>query len=254
MHSPNGTGYTGWQSMKTRWIRGLLIALVAMAGIATFAALMMTRARLGRRPRPATAPLVKVIEARPTSVPMVVHSMGGVRAAREVRLLTQVAGKVVHVSRHLIPGGRVKRGELLVRIERSDYDLAVRAARAAVAEAKLALNVQLGHRAVARTELGLLKDKLALTREGQRLASRESHVENARVQLDAAKSRLEQALLARAHRAAVALRGPGQRQERRRRAGRLDADGPGDPRRQRRGLDRGHAPGGSASLDRRPGP
>jgi len=187
--------------MTSKWVRGLLISLVALLGLSAFVALMLTRSRLGRRPRPAMAPLVKVVEAQPTSVPIVVASMGGVRAARQVRLVPQVSGKVVHLSRHLIPGGRVKRNEVLVRIDRADYDLAVRVARAAVSEAQLAMDVQLGHRAVAKTELRLLRGKLAPSPqpspEGQRLASRESYVDNARVQMDAAKSRLEQALLAR---------------------------------------------------------
>ena len=183
--------------MTRPWLKGLLVALIGLAGVSAFVGLMLTRSRLGRRPRPATAPLVRLVEARPTRVPVVVQAMGGVRAAREVRLVPQVSGRVVHVSRHLIPGSRVRRGEVLVRIDPKDYELAVRAARAAVAEARLALDVQLGHRAVAKTELELVKGKLKPSAEGLRLASRESYVENAKVQLDAAKSRLEQALLAR---------------------------------------------------------
>jgi len=114
---------------------------------------------------------------------------------------------VVQTSRHLFPGGRVKRNEVLVRIDAADYELAVREARAAVAEAQLALDVQLGHRAVATRERELVKRahsretpprlRAQPSPEGLRLASRESHVENARVQLDAAKSRMDQALLAR---------------------------------------------------------
>jgi multidrug efflux pump subunit AcrA (membrane-fusion protein) len=181
---------------KRKWIGGLVIAAVALLGVSAFAALMLTRSHLGRRPRRTVAPLVNVVAARPVDVPVVIRSMGGVRAAREVQLVPQVSGKVVQISRHLIPGGRVRRGEVLVRIDRADYDLAVRAARAAVTEAQLALDVQRGHRAVAKTELKLLKGKAKLSPEGMRLASRESHVENARVQLDAARSRLEQAELA----------------------------------------------------------
>lgn len=183
--------------MGKKWLKVLIVAVVVLAGVSAFLALTLTRSRLGRRPRPAMAPLVKVVEVQPTTVPIVIRSMGGVQAARMVRLVPQVSGRVVHVSRHLIPGSRVKRDEVLVKIDSTDYELAVRDARAAVADAQLALDVQLGHRAVAKKELQLVKGAAAPTPEGMRLASRESHVENARVQLDAAKSRLEQALLAR---------------------------------------------------------
>lgn len=183
--------------MIPRWTKGLSITAVALLGVIGFLTLMSTRTRPGRRPRPTAVPLVTVVEARPASVPVVIQTMGGVQAARLVRVQAQVGGKVIRVSPQLIPGGQVRRKEVLAWIDPSDYDLAVRASRAAVAEAQLALDVQLGQRAVAKRELQLLRGKLKFAPDRLPLASRESYVENARVQLDAAKSRLEQALLAR---------------------------------------------------------
>ncbi len=181
--------------MPGRWLKLLTAALVAAAGLAAFLGLTFTRTRLGRAPHPAVAPLVEVSTARPTRVPVVVRAMGGVRPARSVRLLPQVSGRVIQVSPRLLPGGQVRAGEVLVRIDPADYALAVRQARGAVAEAQLALDLELGHSAVARRELQLVKDTLQPSPERRQLASRESYVENARAQLDAARSRLERAQL-----------------------------------------------------------
>jgi multidrug efflux pump subunit AcrA (membrane-fusion protein) len=174
-----------------------LVLLVTGAGIAAFVTLTFSKTRPGRHKAPTAAMVVEVVEARAVSVPMVVNAMGGVQSAQTVKIVPQVGGKVTVVSPNLIPGGRVKKGELLVQIEAKDYDLAIRASQAEVTQAKLAVEIQEGQRAAARRELQLIDGELAPTQEGLRLASRESYVENARAQLDAAMSRLEQAQLAR---------------------------------------------------------
>jgi multidrug resistance efflux pump len=57
-----------------------------------------------------------------------------VRPRAEIDLAAQVAGRVAFVSPSLVSGGRVRAGEVLVRIEDADYRNAVLQARAQVAQ------------------------------------------------------------------------------------------------------------------------
>lgn len=191
--------------MHRRWLYGVGLALVLAVGVAAFLALTLSRSRPNRRSSTTAAPAVDVVEARAASVPIVVRAMGGVQPAESVKVIPQVGGRVTFVSPSLVPGKRIKKNELLVQIEPKDYDLAIRAAQAEVTQAQLAVEVQQGQRAAAQRELQLVEGELAPTQEGMRLASRESYVENARAQLDAAQSRLEQAQLARSR---TTLRAP----------------------------------------------
>lgn len=175
----------------------LLLLFIAGTGVAIFLLLTLSRSQPTRRPHKIVAPTVEVKKAQPTSVPVVVHAMGGVQPARSVKVIPQVAGRVIYTSPQLKPGGWVKKNSILVQIDPKDYELAIRIAQAAVTQAQLSTDVQEGQRAAARRELQLVERGLAPTQKGMRLASRQSHVENALAQLDAAKSRLEQAQLAR---------------------------------------------------------
>lgn len=184
-------------SKQKKWRNILIFSIILLFGVSVFWGLTLTRSHPDRRSRSSTAPVVEVVEVKLTSVAVVVEAMGDVQAARSVQVIPQVSGRVVFVSSNLIPGGRVKKGDTLIKIDPSDYDLAVREAKAAVTQAKLALDEQEGQRIAAERELQLVGDDLALTQEGIRLVSRETYVENARAQLDAASSRLDRARLAR---------------------------------------------------------
>ncbi len=51
----------------------------------------------------------------------VIQALGSVRPAQDVELRPRVSGEVVELSPHLAPGGFVKAGEVLLRIDAADY-------------------------------------------------------------------------------------------------------------------------------------
>lgn len=184
-------------SEKNNW-RNFLIGLgICIIAVSVFLILTFSRTSPDRKSRPTTAPLVDIVEVKSKTLPIVINAMGAVRPARSVSILPQVNGKVIYLSPNLIPGGYVKAGDVLIRIEPKDFDLAAREANAEVSSAQLALEEQEGARAAAERELQMVGKDLALSDQGLRLANRELYVENARAQVEAAKSRLEQAQLAR---------------------------------------------------------
>ena len=100
--------------------------------------------------------LVEVETAEATRATVRVEAQGTVMPARSLELRVQVGGKVVSQSDALVPGGRIPANTEIVRIERRDYDLAVREASARVATAEQTRDLELGRRSVAEREWALM--------------------------------------------------------------------------------------------------
>jgi multidrug efflux pump subunit AcrA (membrane-fusion protein) len=119
-----------------RRILGFLIALaaVAVAGGAT-AYWMMNRPRPDRRPREKQATLVVVRAVEKARHEVTITALGTVMPSRETRIAALVAGEVVDVREGFVPGGRCDANALLLEVDPTDYRLAVRQARATLAQA-----------------------------------------------------------------------------------------------------------------------
>ena len=147
------------------------LAVIA-AAVAGAAPLVMTRPPLEPAGEEFTAPLVRVMEARPGLVDMVVESQGTVSPRTVADLVPEVSGEVVWTSSNLVAGGHFEPEETLLRIDSRDYRIAVDRARAAVDRAE-------AERESARFELQRLQEM----RERQliSLAEMETGIRAARV-------------------------------------------------------------------------
>jgi len=83
-------------------------------------------------------PSVRVVEAKLDTVKIPVISQGIVSPKNEVRLVSVVSGPVTYVSPNLTNGGKVKKGELLVKVSDRSYQQDKAKAQANVAKAKSA--------------------------------------------------------------------------------------------------------------------
>lgn len=166
----------------------LPVGVIAVSAIIA-AALIAARPAVETRPQEAVAPLVRTMAAAPRAVDVIVRSQGTVRPRTETILVPEIAGRVVYVSPSLAAGGFFEKGDVLVRIDPRDYELAVVAARSQVAQAASRLEVEQEEAAVARREWE------ALGRGGAPapLVVREPQLAEARAALDAARSAQERA-------------------------------------------------------------
>ena len=98
------------------------------------------------------APVVEVAPIEPATSAVTAEAFGTVVPAREVHLAPQVSGRVVEVSPDLVPGGFVREGDLLLKVEAADYELAVAQARAALDQTQADLALEEGRRLVAERE------------------------------------------------------------------------------------------------------
>ncbi len=83
------------------------------------------------------APEVAVMTVTPTEVPLAFEYAGRVSGFREVEIRTQVGG--ILLERLFEEGARVERGDLLFRIDRRPYEVALARARAQVQQAQAQL-------------------------------------------------------------------------------------------------------------------
>ena len=120
-----------------------------------------------------------------------VEAQGEVRPRREIVVAPQISGRIAYVSPDFIDGGFIKQGQLLVRVEAADYELAVVRARSGVAAAEQALAREVAEAELARQDIEDLGVENASP-----LARREPQLAQARAALDSAKAQLKDAELA----------------------------------------------------------
>lgn len=112
----------------------ILLAAVAIGGLLIFLRQEPQQAEPGRM-----APLVEVAQVEFRSGRLTVSAGGTVQPVERVSLAPQVSGRVVYVNPDLLRGGTVAAGETLLRIDPADFRNAVAAARAEVAQQRVAV-------------------------------------------------------------------------------------------------------------------
>ena len=122
---------------------------------------------------------------------LTVESQGEVRPRREISISPQISGRISYVSPAFIDGGFVRQGDVLVRVDDADYQLAKVRAQSQVASAEQGLV-----REQAEAELALQDLAELGIEDASALARREPQLAEAAANLDAARSQLRDAELA----------------------------------------------------------
>ena len=105
-------------------------------------------------------------------------------------LVAQVAARITAVSPSFVAGGFFEKGDILISLDRSDYDLAVIQAKYQVAQAELTLKLEEQQAEIAREEWQRLNDG-----DIPSLVARQPQLKQANAALAAAKATLDQTKL-----------------------------------------------------------
>lgn len=182
-----------------RFLKHALTILLSLAilGLSarTVLSLVATAPKTERVVETRLPPVVEVIPVARTAMNRVVLGQGEVMPAQEVSISPEVAGRIVEMHPELQPGGVVSAGSLLARIDPEEYKLGVMRARAALAEAEAALEVERGRQLVAEREWELFGKDLPESELGRELALREPQMHQAEARIDSAKSEVSRAEL-----------------------------------------------------------
>jgi RND family efflux transporter MFP subunit len=123
--------------VSPKTLRNLLLAFVILVvGLLVTVMLVKLTKKPERKSPPPTRPLVTAFTVSTDLDPVRVESFGSVKAKRSVTVIPQVSGEIVHKSPNFEPGSHIKAGEVLLRIDDTDYVLAHETARSNVAQAE----------------------------------------------------------------------------------------------------------------------
>ena len=109
-----------------------------LTGSVVLAALMSTMREEPPRKDVDTQPLlVETVEVEPVSEQFTIRSQGVVRPVTETVLSAEVSGAIVEISPRFLAGGVFRAGEVLLRIDPTNYAVAVKQADALVKQRKI---------------------------------------------------------------------------------------------------------------------
>lgn len=177
-----------------RYVAPMVASAALLVGVGSAVAFIATKPEPKRVAPPRSPPRVEVSSIPRETRAAEVEALGTLVPERQVRLQPEVSGVVRKVSPRLVPGGRVREGAVLVRIDARNYRIAVEQARAQVARAEVELRLEQGRQRVAKAEWALLGDDTGGEAD-EELALRKPQLDNAEAALASARSVLRRAEL-----------------------------------------------------------
>jgi len=173
-----------------KWLPPLLIILIA-GGISSY--WLKNKPRANRSTPKKVIPLVEFITPEFKDHTLSVHAMGNVLAAQSVNLTSRINGMIISTNPQFIEGGMLKKGEEIVRLDPTDYKLAIAGRQSEVEKARFNLKLEQGQQAVAQREYELLG--VNLSPKEKELVLRKPHLNAAKASLNASEAALKQAQL-----------------------------------------------------------
>jgi multidrug efflux pump subunit AcrA (membrane-fusion protein) len=125
--------------VKTRFLASLRPLAILGTALVVAALMIISKPELRARDSRLPLPLVEVQRVQKESLPVTVVAYGNVAAAQELEMAAQVTGRIIWKSEQFEPGVVVPADTPLLRIDATDYRLALAEARQALASAELAL-------------------------------------------------------------------------------------------------------------------
>lgn len=129
---------------RTHSGKTLVVVAISLAIIlgAIFVVVLMAKNRPTPETREVTqaAMLVDAIEAEEAAGPFLIEAQGTVRPVTQTRLAAEVSGTIVEISENFVAGGFFEAGDVLARIDPSDYEAALLQAEAELASAQARLS------------------------------------------------------------------------------------------------------------------
>jgi RND family efflux transporter MFP subunit len=192
MENPHGRPPLSGREKFALAIAGIVL-LAFSIGVARY---MMTHKPMPQRKKPAAViPVVKVMEIFSTAQQVNIPVQGTVGPALNVDLKTRVAGEIIWTSPEFVEGGIVKKGQALVKIDPTEYELALIGKKALLQSAIYDLKSEQGRQEVALSEWNILGLEERATEMDRELALRQPQLAASKAKLEAAKAELKQAEL-----------------------------------------------------------
>ncbi|MBT4365077.1 MAG: hypothetical protein HOD17_11385, partial [Desulfobacteraceae bacterium] len=121
---------------KNILVQLIIAILIIVLGFIVMKVLAGHKKPIKKTRPPETVTLVKTMNISTGPQQILISGEGIVKPLKEIQIVPQVSGKVMFVSPDLVNGGEFNKGDILIRIDPSDYKLSVTLARARVKTAE----------------------------------------------------------------------------------------------------------------------
>ncbi|MDP0497759.1 MAG: efflux RND transporter periplasmic adaptor subunit [Verrucomicrobiota bacterium JB024] len=177
------------------WRRLLALFVVALIAVIGSTILIETGPKTSRRPPAPMQANVEAMVLSRTDARVVVEGMGAVIPQRSVEIRAQVGGEVVEMGPHFSEGRMVEKGELMLRLDDRDYQIALRQAEAQLENVKADFAIEAGSQTIAKREWELIKEAAEVSGANASLALREPQLQQAKASVTTAEADLADAEL-----------------------------------------------------------
>jgi RND family efflux transporter MFP subunit len=186
------------QRPKWRWLRilGTIISCLAILGASAAAVYVINQTEPTAQQINATrksAALVETILAERGNYSPQVVVLGTVEPSRDITISPRVSGQVIELSPEFIPGGMVRKGEMLLRIDPADFENAISISNSELLQKEALWEIEQARQRLAVKELEMLEDTIDDTNRG--LVLREPQIASIKAEMAAAKASMERAQL-----------------------------------------------------------
>jgi RND family efflux transporter MFP subunit len=123
--------------MQHKGLRVLVILAILLGAVAVFAAMTVLRQPPAKIEDARLPPLVETFELQPMRAAFTISSQGTVRPRTQTTLSAEVSGTIVEISPKWIAGGVFEPEDVLMRIDPTNYSVAVDQARALVKQRQI---------------------------------------------------------------------------------------------------------------------
>lgn len=169
-----------------------LIFLVAIAVVVLIYSTEPTAQSEGATKK--TAMLVSVETVKKGQYTPLFQATGTVSAFEDIQLNALVSGQIIERNPKFVPGGRVKKGTVLLQINPADYQNQKELRKSELMQAQTDLEVELGRQNIAKQDLKLIGGD-SLTEDQRNLVLRKPQFSAVKARIKAAKASLSQAQL-----------------------------------------------------------
>ncbi|WDE97909.1 efflux RND transporter periplasmic adaptor subunit [Lentisphaera profundi] len=176
-------------------IQVLIVVAIIIAAWKYYQYLMDTTPKNSIKPRKERAVRVRLMELKKTTESIVLYTSGKVIPERKLSIKPRITGEIISIHPSLHPGGSILKGEILVEIDPTDFEIAITKARSELREAEFNYQLERGEQDVAKYEWNFLEDRDKISDLEKQLILRIPHLDKAQADIAAAKAQLKQAEL-----------------------------------------------------------
>lgn len=164
-----------------KFMKILLPIALVVGALAVVAVLFLARPKAERHAVAIKEPMVSVTTVNAQNLKIPVFTRGTVTPGTEIPLVSEVSGPVTYVSENFARGGFFKKGEILIKVDPVEYEVSLKKASAAVAQALQLLEQANAEKRVRSAVKGMTNE----------LGRFEYQYQQAKAQHDAARAELE---------------------------------------------------------------